>query len=97
MDYYHFSIDLWRAFDGDRSDVPSFVWPASVPVLPVELAFGVLAGAGLPGVRSEVLPLLPGSVFVVDADGFVVVDVSPANADVPLIASASAPPAAMSI
>ncbi|AGK58319.1 hypothetical protein HYPDE_33233 [Hyphomicrobium denitrificans 1NES1] len=48
---------------GVRVEVPSCVWPASVPVLPVELAFGVRLGAGFPGVRSDVFPWLPGSVF----------------------------------
>ena len=40
---------------GVRSDVPLGVWPASVPAAPVPVAPGVRLGAGLPGVRSDVL------------------------------------------
>jgi hypothetical protein len=42
-------------------------------VLPVELAFGVRSGSRLPGVRSDVLPWLPGSVLTSPpaADGVV--------------------------
>lgn len=88
----YFSVEL-LSFEGVRSDVPSFVWLASVPVFPDELAFGVRSGAGLPGVRSDVLPWLPGSVFTFVFDEFVDVEVSAANAsDAPNV-SASALPA----
>lgn len=41
---------------GVRSEVPPGVWPASVPAAPLLVAPGVWSGAGLPGVRSDVLP-----------------------------------------
>ena len=44
---------------GVRSDVPLGVWRASVPTAPVLVAPGVRLGDASPGVRSEVLPLVP--------------------------------------
>ena len=44
---------------GVRSDVPLGVLPASVPAAPVSVAPGVRLGDASPGVRSEVLPLVP--------------------------------------
>jgi hypothetical protein len=85
----YFSVEL-LSFEGVRSEVPSCVWLASVPVFPDELAFGVRSGDGLPGVRSEVLPWLPGSVFTFVLDEFVDVEESAAHASDAPIVSASA-------